>query len=201
MGLAFAAYFLRDFSIKMFFQWYSIYGQSCSAKPFFLLEISNKMCYWVKIHFRQGEKEGRTEIEKFDYLEHEKSFFDEIKSIFHSFWRVIIWWKNKNLIKITDASFNHGIGPPGRSSMILPIVYVPRSPYYAKWKEFVVLSELQVLRMSLYKVLGYTLQFSIFTILFQKCFFFLCFSIICLRRIVILMSKNKTDSNNNQQFF
>ena len=29
----------------------------------------------------------------------EKSFFDEIKSIFHSFWRAIIWQKNKNLIK------------------------------------------------------------------------------------------------------
>ena len=29
-----------------------------------------------------------------------KSFLDEIESIFHSFWRAIIWWKNKNLIKI-----------------------------------------------------------------------------------------------------
>ena len=28
---------------------------------------------------------GRMEIENFDYLENEKSFFDEIKSIFHSF--------------------------------------------------------------------------------------------------------------------
>ena len=44
-------------------------------------------------------------IEKFDYLENEKSFFDEIKSIFHSFLRAIIWLKNKNLIKIADISF------------------------------------------------------------------------------------------------
>ena len=28
-----------------------------------------------------------------------------MKSIFHSFWRTIIWWKNKNLIKIVDTSF------------------------------------------------------------------------------------------------
>ena len=45
------------------------------------------------------------EIEKFDYLENEKSFFDEIESIFHSFWRAIIWLKNKNFIKIADTSF------------------------------------------------------------------------------------------------
>ena len=32
-----------------------------------------------------GEKEGRTEIQKFEYLKNEKSFLDEIKSIFHSF--------------------------------------------------------------------------------------------------------------------
>ena len=43
-------------------------------------------------------KEGK-KLQKFEYLENEKSFFDEIKSIFHSFWKAIIWWKNKNLIK------------------------------------------------------------------------------------------------------
>ena len=32
-----------------------------------------------------GEKEGKTEIQKFEYLENEKSFVDEIKNIFHSF--------------------------------------------------------------------------------------------------------------------
>ena len=31
------------------------------------------------------EKEGKTEIQKFEYLENEKSFLDEIKSIFHNF--------------------------------------------------------------------------------------------------------------------
>ena len=50
-------------------------------------------------------KEGK----KFEYLENEKSFLDEIKNIFHSFWRAIIWWKNKNLIKIADTSFSFTI--------------------------------------------------------------------------------------------
>ena len=39
---------------------------------------------------KEGEK-----LQTFEYLENEKSFLDEI---FHSFWRAIIWWKNKNLI-------------------------------------------------------------------------------------------------------
>ena len=32
-----------------------------------------------------GRKEGKVEIQKLEYLENEKSFLDEIKSIFHSF--------------------------------------------------------------------------------------------------------------------
>ena len=50
--------------------------------------------------FESGKcgKEGK-KLQKFEYLENEKSFLDEIKNIFHSFWRPIIWWKNKNLIK------------------------------------------------------------------------------------------------------
>ena len=43
-------------------------------------------------------EEGK-KLQKSEYLENEKSFLDEIKNIFHSFWRPIIWWKNKNLIK------------------------------------------------------------------------------------------------------
>ena len=38
-------------------------------------------------------------LQNFEYFENEKSFFDEIKNIFYRFWRVIIWWKNENLIK------------------------------------------------------------------------------------------------------
>ena len=46
-------------------------------------------------------KEGK-KIKKIEYLENEKSFLDEIKNIFHTFCRAIIWWKNKNFIKRTS---------------------------------------------------------------------------------------------------
>ena len=45
------------------------------------------------------------EIQTFEYLKNEKSFLDEIKNIFHSFWRAIIWWKIKNCYKKADTSF------------------------------------------------------------------------------------------------
>ena len=41
------------------------------------------------------KKKGRMEMQKYEYLENEKSFLNEIKTIFHFFWRAIIWWKNK----------------------------------------------------------------------------------------------------------
>ena len=44
-----------------------------------------------------GKEEEK--LQKFEYLENEKSFLDDIKNIFHSFWRAITWWKNKKLIK------------------------------------------------------------------------------------------------------
>ena len=40
----------------------------------------------------QEEKEWKTKIQKLEYLENEKSFLDEIKNIFHIFWRAVIWW-------------------------------------------------------------------------------------------------------------
>ena len=50
--------------------------------------------------FESGKcvKEGK-KLQKFEYLEKEKSFLDKIKNILHSFWRPFIWWKNRNLIK------------------------------------------------------------------------------------------------------
>ena len=41
------------------------------------------------------KKRGKMEIQKFEYLENEKSFLGEIKNIFHSFWRAAIWWRIK----------------------------------------------------------------------------------------------------------
>ena len=35
-------------------------------------------------------KEGR-KLQNFEYLKNEKSFLDEIRNNFHSFWRVVIW--------------------------------------------------------------------------------------------------------------
>ena len=52
---------------------------------FFTLKISNS---FFKFIFRQlmGKwKEGKVEIQKFEYLEKKKSFFDEIKNMLHSF--------------------------------------------------------------------------------------------------------------------
>ena len=36
-----------------------------------------------------GQGEGK--LQKTEYLENEKSFLDEIKSIFHNFWRAFFW--------------------------------------------------------------------------------------------------------------
>ena len=44
LGLAFGTYFLHDFSIKIFFIWYSYNGQNFNVTPYFFLKISSKMC-------------------------------------------------------------------------------------------------------------------------------------------------------------
>ena len=45
-------------------------------------------------------KEGK-KLQKFEYVENEKTFLDGIKNSFHSFSRAIMCGKNKNLIKIS----------------------------------------------------------------------------------------------------
>ena len=61
------------------------------CKPIHDINYSTSIC-----PFESG-KCGKEEekLQKFEYLENEKSFLDEI-NIFHSFRRAIIWWKNKN---------------------------------------------------------------------------------------------------------
>ena len=39
------------------------------------------------------QKNGKTNIKKCEYLESEKGFLNEIKSIFLNYLRAIIWWK------------------------------------------------------------------------------------------------------------
>ena len=56
LRLAFVAHFLHDFSIKMFFIWCSIYGQSFNAIPFFLLKISNKTFLLTRTELSQRFK-------------------------------------------------------------------------------------------------------------------------------------------------
>ena len=65
--------------------------------------ITQKLLYFTFIFFlnqplRQwltGKKEGKTKIQKLEYLKNKKNFLDEIKNIFHKifFRRAIIWWK------------------------------------------------------------------------------------------------------------
>ena len=38
----------------------------------------------TEIYLPSTSKEGKTEIQKFEHLENEESFLDEIKGIFHS---------------------------------------------------------------------------------------------------------------------
>ena len=45
------------------------------------------------------------EILKFEYLDNEKSFLHDIKSIFHNFLKAIIWKKKKNSGHKLDISF------------------------------------------------------------------------------------------------
>ena len=52
----------------------------------------------IKIYLRSSskamtdrEKEGKTEMQRFEYVENEKSFLNETKSIFHNYLRAIVW--------------------------------------------------------------------------------------------------------------
>ena len=57
------------------------------------------------------KKEGKAKIRKYEYLENEKSFLEEIKNIFHNFLKGYHLVKNKKLIKIADTNFKKQ--PPG----------------------------------------------------------------------------------------
>ena len=53
------------------------------------------------------KKVRKMKIQKFEYLKNKKSFLDEMKNIFHSFWKAIIWWKINIWWKIADTSFKY----------------------------------------------------------------------------------------------
>ena len=48
---------------------------------------------WINLWSNGWQGKKKTKIQKLEYLENEKSFLDEIKNIFQSFWRAITWWK------------------------------------------------------------------------------------------------------------
>ena len=60
-----------------------------------LSDVLHSSSYLDNWWLHQEEKEGKTEIQKIEYLEKEKSFLDEIKSIFHDYLGTIIWRKNE----------------------------------------------------------------------------------------------------------
>ena len=76
--------------------------------------------------FESGKcgKEGK-KLQKFEYHENEKNFFDEIKNIFYSFWRDIISWKNKKLIKNNRHKLLLGVTAPTSFKAATP---VPNKP-------------------------------------------------------------------------
>ena len=88
---------------------FSRYQTTCVIEFLFRELMTSSTLRFISDHpLKQWRR--RIEIWKFEYLENEKSFLDQIKSIFHSFWRTIIWWKNKDLIKLAGTSFNNCIG-------------------------------------------------------------------------------------------
>ena len=115
--LAFGAHFLHDFSIKFQCHTFLIYtiddvinfkifhhclsqwpiekkrGEDRNTK-IWMSRGWKELFRWNKKDFSIEKKEGKTEIQKFECLEDEKCFLDEIKRIFQNYLRAIIWWKN-----------------------------------------------------------------------------------------------------------
>ena len=94
----FISYLLSDqvwwCNIKRFLS-YSKITPANLCKP--IHDIINYSTFICPFEFGKCQKE-EGKLQKIEYLKYKKSFLDEIKNIFRSFWRIIIWWKNKNLI-------------------------------------------------------------------------------------------------------
>ena len=96
------------------------------CKPIHEINYSTSICPFESKKFG---KEGK-HLQRFEYLEnkksffHKKSFFDEIKNISHSFLKAIVWWKNKNLIKIAYTSFKKDFVPLLKKSFWISYIIV-----------------------------------------------------------------------------
>ena len=94
-------------------------GHKTNSGKFHLTKFDDVMwsSFWV-IHdminystsiypFESGRcGEDRNKSQKIEYLENKKSFSDKIDNIFRCFWRAIIWWKNKKVIKTSGHTRN-----------------------------------------------------------------------------------------------
>ena len=86
-------------NIKPFLSYSKNYLAANLCKPMHdIINYSFSICPFE--YLKSGKEEEK--IEKFKYLENKKNFLDEMKNIY-SFWRAIICWKNKNLMKQTQA--------------------------------------------------------------------------------------------------
>ena len=83
-------------------KWFLSYSKNYTCKFMQVnswhLNYSTSICPFESGNY--GKKEEK--LQKSEYLQNKKTFLEEIKNIFHSFWRLIIWWKNENLIKISE---------------------------------------------------------------------------------------------------
>ena len=57
-------------------------------------DIINYSTFIYPIESGKCGKKGK-KLQEFEYLKNEKSFLDEIKRVFHSFWSAMIWWKDQ----------------------------------------------------------------------------------------------------------
>ena len=93
----FISYILSDQVWWCNIEWFLSYSKNYTCK---FMQANSWHHKLFTCSFESGKRRKEEEkLLKFEYLEEEKSFLDEIKNIFHSFWRAIIWLKNKNLIK------------------------------------------------------------------------------------------------------
>ena len=66
------------------------------------------------------------------------------KNIFYSFWKPIVWWKNKNLIKIADTSLK----TESTTDILIEQVHKFQNSYFEEhmWKGATVLKKAYCLR-------------------------------------------------------
>ena len=91
---SFTSYTLSDQVWRCNIKWFLSYSKNYAYK-FMQANSWHHKLFHFHLSFRTWKVWKGVKIQKLKYLENEKNFLDEIKNIFHSFWRTIMWWKNK----------------------------------------------------------------------------------------------------------